>query len=345
MGGWAWIVALSLVGCQKPAEIRQYEVPKPPHRMLGAMVLRGQEAWFFKVTGPREELAQQSDKFQKFMQSVRFAETGGGGPTWDLPDGWKETGASETRFQTIKFKAGDEECELAVSKLPFQSSKADDYLLANLNRWRGQIELSPLLSEELPRETKKVTLGEGTVATLVDLVGTLEPKSPTGKGDMGMGMGRGMFAGPRPELPPDSPPSAPLKFQLPEGWSEGEPARFSKLTFEVRDGKEQVKITVTDLPAQSNPLLDNINRWRGMMQLPPVAEAELAKQLRSIQVGGVSGSYVELSTPAESQKPQTLLGVVAYRGDQAWFVKLQGDTPLASREKSRFEEFVQSLQF
>lgn len=344
-GGWGLILALSLIGCQKPAEIRQYEVPKPPHRMLGAMIFLAEEAWFFKVTGPREELEQQSDKFQKFMQSVRFGDSGARVPTWDLPEGWKETGSSETRYQTIKFQAGDEECELAVSKLPMKTSQGNEFLLANLNRWRGQIELSPLLSDEVERETKKITLAEGTVATLVDLVGTLEPKPLPGKGP-DMGMGRDMLAGPRPSLPADASPAAPPpKFQLPEGWSEGEPARFSKLTFEVRDGKEQVKITVTDLPAQSNPLIDNVNRWRGMMQLPPVELPELEKQMRLIKMGDVSGAYVELSTPAESQKPQALLGVVAYRGDQAWFVKLQGDKPLAAREKSRFEEFVQSLRF
>ena len=158
-------------------------------------------------------------------------------------------------------------------------------------------------------------------------------------------MGRDMFAGAPSRPAPETSPAPAPKFRLPDGWSEAEPVRFSRLTFEVRDGQQQVKITVTDLPAASNPLLDNVNRWRGMMQLPPLAEAELPQQVRSIQVDDVSGSYVELSTPAEAAKPQALLGVVAYRGDQAWFVKLQGDATLASREKSRFEEFVKSLQF
>jgi len=345
MAGWLLCMGAMLVGCRKPVEIRQYEIPKPPHRMLGAMVFRGEEAWFFKVTGPREALGEQSKKFQQFVQSVRFGEPPSQGPTWDLPEGWKETGPSEARFQTIKFQAADEECELAVSKLPLKSPGVDEYLLANVNRWRGQIQLSPLLSDEIQTATTRVELAGGASATLIDLVGTLEPKLPPGKSDMGMGMGRGMMAGPRPNSQSNPAPSPQLKFQTPEGWKEGEPTPFSKLTFEVRAEKEQVKISVTDLPAQANPLLDNINRWRGLMKLPAVAEADLAQTVRSIKVGDVSGSYVELSTPAESAKPQTLLGVIAYRGDQAWFVKLQGDTSLASREKSRFEEFVQSIQF
>lgn len=341
----ALCAGLIVVGCRKPIEMREYEVSKPPHRMLGAMIMRGDEAWFFKVTGPREGLGAEAARFEEFLKSVRFGEASSKGPTWNLPEGWKETGASEMRFQTIKFTAGGEECELSVSKLPMQASAdGDDFLLRNLNRWRGQIELWPILSDELEQETRRVSLADGTVATVVDLVGTLEPKSPAGKGGMGMGMGRDMLSG-EPPTAPKTRPSQDLKYKLPEGWQEAEAARFSRITFEVRDGKQQVKITVTDLPAASNPLLDNINRWRGIMKLPPVDEAGMKRDVQPIKVGDVSGSYVELATPDGAAAPQALLGVVAYQGETAWFVKLQGDAALATREKTRFEEFVRSLQF
>lgn len=345
-----------LTGCQKPAEIRQYDVPKPPHRMLGAVVVRGDEAWFFKVTGPRVGLAAEAKLFESFIRSVRFPESSGAGssaqgPSWDLPPGWKETGASEARYQTIKFKAGDEDCELAVSKLPLNSPDLDEYLLMNINRWRGQIQLSPLLKDELPKETQRVVLAGETPATLVDLVGTLEPKPPGKKGPMmgpgmGAGMDRGMFSGggtPRPERRPV--PSDDLKYELPQGWAESEPAPLAKLTFEVRDGKQKARVTVTDLPAASNPLLDNVNRWRGMVSLPPVDEAQLAKDVRSVKVADGTGTMVELKSPADAPRSLAIFGVIAYRGDTAWFVKLQGDPEVVEREKSRLEAFVESLKF
>lgn len=339
LGGLVFIAHMA--GCSQPEGIREYDVPKPPHRMLGAIIVKGEEGWFFKVTGPREGLAAETEKFRKFVESVRFEE-GASGPKWTLPDGWQEAGASKMRYMTIKLKAGGEDCELSVSRLPMRGNSTS-YVLDNLNRWRGQIQSYPLISSELPTATTAVPLAGDLQATLMDVVGTLEPKSPQSKGGMEMGDMDSMMAGPPPSAP-RSPP-ANLKFKLPEGWKEGEGSAFSKLAFEVRSEGQQVKITVTDLPAAANPLLDNINRWRGQMRLPPVTEADLPNHLRAIPVDGGSGQYVQIEGAKDAPKPQTLLGVVAYRGESAWFVKLQGDAPLAAREKERFEQFVQSLKF
>ena len=37
------------------------------------MVTRGDTIWFFKLTGDRDLVAAQRDKFQSFLKSLRFA--------------------------------------------------------------------------------------------------------------------------------------------------------------------------------------------------------------------------------------------------------------------------------
>ena len=121
-----------------------------------------------------------------------------------------------------------------------------------------------------------------------------------------------------------------------------------KAAFVVEDGQQKVEITVFTFPAASPEVADvlpNVNRWRGQLHLPEISADDLPKATKPISIGGAGGSYVELTGPAEPAPQQTILGAMAKAGDHVWFVKLQGDTKLAEREKPKFELFVKSIQF
>ena len=62
--------------------------------------------------------------------------------------------------------------------------------------------------------------------------------------------------------------------------------------------------------------------------------------VKKIDVAGAPGDYIQFSG-----SQQAILGVIAERNGLAWFIKLQGDQELASREKQNFEDFVRSLRF
>ena len=55
-------------------QIERYQVARaePPHRMLGAIVPRGQRDWFFKLTGDVELAAREKERFESFVKSVKF---------------------------------------------------------------------------------------------------------------------------------------------------------------------------------------------------------------------------------------------------------------------------------
>jgi hypothetical protein len=356
------LFSLAMAGCGREEAIHSYRVPKQdvvfelnhlegaskpaaattasrPERTLAATVLHQQDGWFFKLSGPPEQVAGQVKSFDKFVRSLNF-ETGK--PTWKLPADWKQLPGREMRFATIEVDAGGEKpLELSVISLPRGETEEQEYLLANVNRWRGQLALPTIEAAELDEELEKIEV-PGAVAYVIDIEGTAS----------GAGMGRGPFAGggagsaavpARPQAAGDG--GAEVKYDLPEGWQVGKPVMFSKASFTVTDGQQQVQTTISDLAAAAGDLLPNINRWRGQVGLPNQSQAELEAELKTLPVAGQQGHYVVLEGPGKESKPQTILGVIVQHSGKAWFIKLMGDAPLAAREQQRFEAFVKSLKF
>ena len=93
---------------------------------------------------------------------------------WTAPAGWTAMPDRPMRKATFAIK-GDNgaSAELSITAFPGETGG----LLANLNRWRGQIGLPPLAAGELDTAVTPVTAGE-LHFTVVDFVGTANG-SPT----------------------------------------------------------------------------------------------------------------------------------------------------------------------
>ena len=89
--------------------------------------------------------------------------------TWKTPDGWTEVPGGEMRVASFKIQGPDgKQADVSVIPLPGLSASTDD---ANVNRWRGQVGLPPVSSEELKKSAEDVQAG-GQPAQLYDLAGT-----------------------------------------------------------------------------------------------------------------------------------------------------------------------------
>jgi hypothetical protein len=148
-----------------------------------------------------------------------------------------------------------------------------------------------------------------------------------------------------PSMAPPAGEGLRLTSDTPQGWRPGTGGGMRRAAFVVQDGARKVEISAVDLPARAGALLPNVNRWREQIQLGPMTQDELDKALRPITVAGVEAQFVELVGPEKADARQAILGVVAIRGEKAWFFKMWGDADLALREKGRFEEFVRSVRF
>lgn len=391
---FAWaglLLACIQLGCAEPESVRRYRIPKPPHRMLAAISIQGPNAWFFKVTGDRQELAARKDEFEAFLKSVRLPgaseagpaspdtgkpnsakpDTAGGKPTWKLPDGWKEAAtATGERVATIEIPGKEKPFELTVTRLPVPQRSVAGYTRDNVNRWRTQLRLGPLTEASWDKETRELLDAAGNKLTVVDLVGTMAPprQRPAGMGMGGMGGMAGMGPPGMDGEADDSMPSGagrpnagrpsgassdsaggsesadlPFSFAAPAEWQSAPVGPFAKLTYRIVQDGQAGEITISSLSAAANDLLSNVNRWRGQVQLPPLTSADLATQVRSLELGAAQGSYVELDGGATSG--QSILGAIAVHGDSAWFFKFKGPAPLVARERERFETFMKSVRF
>jgi len=313
------------------------ETPKAegPGVMLGAILPRGEDVWFFKLLGPKEPVVSQAVPFLQLVKSLQFK---GGAPKWTLPEGWTENPGNQFRFATLVIENAEVPLEVTVSTLPLAGQELQGYLLSNINRWRKQLQLEPLQPEQLETRTVKVEVAEEP-AWLVNIEGTLG-------GDT---MRAGPSAGPAASgsgstaKPPVTPPSnLPFTFEIPEGWSPKAAGPMRMAEFAMAEGDRKA---VASVSTAGGELLANVNRWRGQIGLEPVSKDELEKSLQKLSAGNTQGDYVRLFGEDKSKSPEAILGVVVNAVGRQWFIKLQGDAELVRRESERFEAFVKSIRF
>ncbi len=349
-----WSAALAAeLGCQDGAEIQSYSVPKErpvageqavaeelaADRMLAAMVPHGDRMWFFKVTGPAAELDGHAKAFQALVESVRFSAGDSAEPEWTVPEGWRQLPASGMRFATLQFGSKEAPLELTVIPLPAPQSDRAAYVLSNVNRWRGQLGLAAITEQELAGQTERLELA-GAEATIVSLLGTRAAagrKPPPGHPPMTAPV-------PGPSAATAAAPS-PLTYDVPDGWVQGRVGGMRKAAFSIQVADRKAEMTVIDLAAAAGDLLPNVNRWRGQVQLDELDQTALDQLVKTVEVSGHAGHYVELVGPEDADPREAILGVVVMDAAKVWFFKLKGDAQLVLREKQHFESFVRSVRF
>lgn len=170
-------------------------------RILATILHRDDMAWFFKMTGDGALVEKNKAAFIAFLKSLEFGAPGapaimdmsqqlppshpaipgmgmgdstpvaapaaGDKPTWTIPAGWQE--GQLAQFLIAKYVitgAGDMKAEVNVSSLTGDGGG----MLANINRWRGQLGQTPATEADLAN--LPTIDASGTKATVVEIAGT-----------------------------------------------------------------------------------------------------------------------------------------------------------------------------
>ena len=291
--------------------------------------------------------------------------------TCDTPQGW--TPGSTGGMRKLAFAVQDGERKVEITAIDLAASAGG--LLPNVNRWRGQIQLSEITQEELDKAVKPIPVA-GAEGQYVELVGPedADPRQAilgvvamlgerawffklSGDADLALREKERFeefvksvrFETPKANRAPSVATAAgagasPLVFDAPEGWTADEAGGMRRAAFHVTEGDQKVEITVIELAGSVELLLPNVNRWRRQIQLDEITQAELEKTLTRIQVAGMDGNYVELLGPDDAQPRLAALRVVVSHAGKTWMFSLTGDADLALREKERFQGFVRSAK-
>ena len=169
-------------------------------RTLAAILPAGEMTVFFKITGENALVAEQKPQFLAWLKSV---DTGGGSaepapeassaasaapaapagsaglssssagggtdglPNWQVPSGWKAAGPKPMRLASFDIPDAAGNGDVSISKLNGDGGG----LLANVNRWRGQVGLVPLETSALAANSTALTTAGGDSGTWVELKG------------------------------------------------------------------------------------------------------------------------------------------------------------------------------
>jgi len=318
----------------------------------------------------------------KNTSGLAIAKIDAGGLEWKAPAGWKSKAPSAMR--KASYTVGEDGAgggDLAVTVFP--GNVGGD--LANVNRWRGQMQLPPISEAELASTTTSLETN-GLKMRVVDLVGGPADKPQRMLSAIVPNEGATWFfklTGPdalvanekaayleflhtvKPSTVAAIPAAAAaplvpgvdmanaavttgegptLKWTAPPHWQSKPASAMRKATYLIvgEDGAT-ADLSVTAFPGAVGGELANINRWRGQLQLPPLAEAGLDGAISRITVNGLQVVLVDL-TGGPADKPQRMLGAIVPSNGANWFFKLTGPEALVAREKPAFLAFVQTLQ-
>jgi hypothetical protein len=295
-------------------------------RMLVAVYPLETAMWFFKVNGKIEQFTSIESELIKFFETVEFTD---GSPKWDLPSDWVAGEARPMRFATLRIGKVEPPLEMAISNLPVPQD-----MLQNINRWRGQMNLSPIKQDELRTVTKPLK-SEIDNAILFDV-----------NGKMGAGPAMASMAGlsgsPRAQSPPAESRSD-VQAKQPEGWVPGTTSDMVPIRYQKIVSGDSAQISVIPLPAAANTWEPNVTRWAGEVDLLDLKPDELTQLTSKVEIDGVSGNLVRL-VPDDHQNPKATIGVMVKKKDVAWFVKLTGARKLVIESETLFAEFLKSIK-
>ncbi|WP_439624263.1 hypothetical protein [Gemmata sp.] len=125
-------------------------------RILGALYPADNPVWFFKLTGPSDQLEKHAADFEKLTNSVK--PQGDAVPAFTLPAGWtlggprsvSRGGVTVEFVQTIKLGPPDAPLEVTISR-------SGGGVMMNVNRWAGQVGVAVRGPADLGKYTKEFT--------------------------------------------------------------------------------------------------------------------------------------------------------------------------------------------
>jgi len=296
---------------------------------------------------------------------------------WTLPPDWTyqpdQTGMRKGSF-AVKDKDGH---EAVIAVTVFPGDVGGD--LANINRWRGQVQLPPIGDADLASVMTETALPAGTFKR-VDLTGSeagadaahehssrligawLKQDNRTwffkmiGEASL-VDTQRTAFdgflksihfndavasSGPASVEPPpvmNAPASGELTWTAPSSWETKPLGTMRKASYTVGG---QADFSIISFPGQAGGDLANVNRWRGQVQLPPLTEEQLPAETQSLTSGSLTFTLVDFAGQSKAG-PTRLVGAILAFGDQSYFFKLMGPDAVVAGAKPEFIAFLKSV--
>lgn len=333
-------------------------------RLLIAMIDRPENTYFLRIQAAPAAVDAVRADFDQILQSLTFS---GGRVAWKLPEGWTESeGGAMFRLATLRAPSG---VEVFVTSLT-----AGQDVLANVNRWQGQLNLPTFAAgDTLPIERIQVgpqevilydaasapsgatsaspnTPANGAANSATNSAGNSAGGAPTsGAGASGPGVttsgpatgagttgaGGGASAGEgRGELP--------FRFPaLAEGWQPLPPSMVASARWERKDERGDLKLEVFKFPTDAT-FLSMLAIWVERIGAAAPTEETLGTAISAVTVAELPGELVVWPPSAESLPAdgKRVMVVRLVHETHAWYIKLEGTATAVSEFEAGFKTFL-----
>lgn len=135
---------------------------------------------------------------------------------------------------------------------------------------------------------------------------------------------------------------AGLAWTAPAHWKAKPASAMRKGSFAIVGDGAEADLSITAFPGDVGGDLANLNRWRGQLQLPPIAQADFERTTTHLDHNGLHMTFVELVGTGAA--PQRTLGAMIPHEGSTWFVKLMGPSDLVAKEKEAFLAFLATIK-
>lgn len=316
---------------------RQREMPsgrsagpqeKSPGRMLAALILDDDVSWSLKAMSAPDDFPEQAaETFETLIKSLKFENPAK--PTWDLGDQWTEQPGHGMRAANLMLGS----LEFSVIKLPMRSPDPDEYILSNVNRWRGQLDLPPITLSELRSNVRKVVTSDGHDATVLDIEGM---QSGAAMGPMAAGSrSRPNASQTTTPIASANPPSSSFSSEPPATWDVAKPGMMQIATYNIESAGKSAKVSISKA---GGDVFQNINRWRGQVSLSPLADPSKLNT-EDITVSEQPGLLAEIY----GESGQSIVVAMVPAAAPTWFFKLQGDTDVVKDNVASFRKYLTTI--
>lgn len=136
---------------------------------------------------------------------------------------------------------------------------------------------------------------------------------------------------------------ADLAWTAPAGWEPKAANAMRKGSYAIGGtAGDTAELAITAFPGDVGGEVANVNRWRGQLQLAPLAAEEVSAGLMRMEVNGLSVTVVDFSN--EASPPQRMLGAIVPFGSSTWFFKLMGSRAVVAEAQPAFLEFLRTVK-
>ena len=269
------------------------------------------------------------------------------------PETWEEQTPGSLQVALYRIAP---EITASVSQFPGDAGG----ILANVNRWRAQVGLTP--TTDATGDTMALEDGhaqarwfelKGTERSILAAIIPVDGATWFFKLDsstVALETARPAFMDLLKSIEVATSDMPRIKLQTPEGWNkqDGEKLRFATYVIPAT-GPDGIAgdVSVIPLPGDGGTTLRNANLWRAQLRLPPLEKEDdpALGETTTHPDGTLTLLHMSSAEPLFSNNRHGAVSAAILRtGEVTWFFKMAGEANMVSSHRAKFVDFVRTAK-